>query len=47
LGFIYERLGYLERAQQAYDLVLTIHPHHDDVIKARDRLGQLRTRTKL
>ena len=47
LGFVYERLGYRARALQAYDLVLTIHPHHDHVIKARDRLGQLHTRTKL
>lgn len=47
LGFLYERLGYIERAQEVYDRVLTIHPHHDDVIKALGRLGQSRARSRL
>ena len=38
LGTILETFGDPERAYQAYTRVLTIHPHHEDVLTAVERL---------
>jgi len=38
LGAILETFGNPEQAYEAYTRVLTIHPHHEDVRKAMERL---------
>lgn len=38
LGAIFETFGLTTRAYQAYSRVLAIHPHHDEVGKALERL---------
>lgn len=38
LGAIFEQLGNPERAYAVYQQVLTIHPHHEDVLEALKRL---------
>ena len=38
LGAIFEQLGDSKRAYEAYEQVLTIHPHHADVLEAMERL---------
>lgn len=38
LAAMFEVFGDPKRAYQAYERVLAIHPHHDDVIKAVERL---------
>lgn len=38
LGAIFEQLGDQARAYEAYSQVLTIHPHHADVLEAVERL---------
>lgn len=39
LGAILETLGDKPRAFEAYERVLAINPHHEEAIKARDRLA--------
>ena len=38
LGAIFEQLGDPMRAYEVYEQVLTIHPHHADVLEAMERL---------
>ena len=38
LGAIFEQLGDPKRAYEVYEQVLTIHPHHADVLEAMERL---------
>ncbi len=39
LGFLLEELNRPKMAHEAYERVLSIHPHHKDVRNALDRLG--------
>lgn len=39
LGFLLEDMNRPDMAQEAYERVLAIHPHHPDVQAALDRLG--------
>ena len=41
LGVMMQELGDLQRAADAYDLVLDLNPHHERAKEARDRLAGL------
>lgn len=40
LGAVFEQLGDAARAYEVYEQVLTIHPHHADVLEAMKRLDK-------
>ncbi|MEP5154471.1 tetratricopeptide repeat protein [Planktotalea sp.] len=40
LGAVFEQLGDSKRAYEVYEKVLTIHPHHGDVLEAMERLDK-------